>query len=51
VPVAEVAGSGGVREARIAYEEAARRQREHRVAAPSEGAALREPAEDEEATS
>ncbi len=51
VPVAEVAGSGGVREARTAYEEAARRQREHRVAAPSEGSVLREPAEDEEATS
>jgi 3D-(3,5/4)-trihydroxycyclohexane-1,2-dione acylhydrolase (decyclizing) len=49
VPVAEVSGSGGVREARTAYEGAARRQREHRVAAPSEGAALREPAEDEEA--
>ena len=49
VPVAEVAGSGGVREARTAYEAAARRQREHRVAAAGEGAALREPAEDEEA--
>jgi len=50
VPVAEVSGSGGVRQARAAYETAAERQREYR-AAHREAAATTGTADDEEATS
>jgi TPP-dependent trihydroxycyclohexane-1,2-dione (THcHDO) dehydratase len=48
VPVAEVSGSGGVREARAAYETAAGRQREYR-AAQRGAAATTGAADDEEA--
>jgi len=48
VPVAEVSGSGGVREARDAYEGAARRQREYRAGPPGSAAAAG-PAHEEEA--
>jgi len=50
VPVAEVSGSGGVRQARAAYEAAAGRQREYR-AAQREAAATTGTADDEGAPS